>query len=207
MNRPLVFAIAAAFVTACGGGLQPLPTSIPTPVRVPEGEPELPLPTAERRTTQPAEIEYLESRRLLVPVEGADPARIPDSYTAPRSGGRTHFAVDIFAPRGTPVVSADDGTILRVTTNALGGKTIYATDPERRLVFYYAHLDDWAKGISEGQDVSRGSVIGYVGTTGNAPKNTPHLHFQVMRMSDGRRWWEGEPMNPLPYLTTTGRQE
>jgi murein DD-endopeptidase MepM/ murein hydrolase activator NlpD len=112
--------------------------------------------------------------------------------------------VDILAKRGTPVLSADSGTVLRLSKNSLGGTTIYATDPEKRFVFYYAHLDHYAEGLFEGKSVAQGEVIGYVGTTGNAPKNTPHLHFQVMRFVDARQWWNGPPLDPRPYLAQSG---
>jgi murein DD-endopeptidase MepM/ murein hydrolase activator NlpD len=131
---------------------------------------------------------------------------VPDTYWQSRGDGaeRTHQAVDILAKRGTPVLAADSGTVLRLTRNTLGGITIYATDPERRFVFYYAHLDHYASGLYEGKVVAQGEVIGYVGTTGNAPKNTPHLHFQVMRFVDARTWWNGPPFDPRPYLALTG---
>jgi murein DD-endopeptidase MepM/ murein hydrolase activator NlpD len=130
---------------------------------------------------------------------------VGDTYWQARDGGaRTHQALDILAKRGTPVLSADGGTILRLTKSTLGGITIYATDPERRFVFYYAHLDGYAAGLREGQAVARGEVIGYVGTTGNAPKNTPHLHFQVMRYVDARTWWGGPPLDPRPFLSQPG---
>lgn len=104
------------------------------------------------------------------------------------------------APRGTPVLSADDGQVLKLRTNAAGGTTIYATDPEERLIYYYAHLDRYHRGMREGMKLAKGDTIGFVGTTGNAPKNVPHLHFQVMRMPADRRWWGGEPIDPLPML-------
>jgi murein DD-endopeptidase MepM/ murein hydrolase activator NlpD len=94
--------------------------------------------------------------------------------------------------------------VLRLTTNTLGGITIYATDPEKRFVFYYAHLDRYAAGLHEGQAIAQGEVIGYVGTTGNAPKNTPHLHFQMMRFVDARQWWNGPPFDPRPFLAQSG---
>ena len=141
----------------------------------------------------------LSGRRLLVPVAGIDAARILDSFFAPR-GARTHNALDIMAPRGTPVVSADDGTVLRVSENRAGGLTVYTTDPERRLVYYYAHMDRYADGIAAGRPIARGDTIGFVGTTGNAPRDIPHLHFQMMLMHPEGRYWAGTPVNPLPFL-------
>ena len=141
----------------------------------------------------------------MVPVEGIAPARIGDTYTAKRSGDRVHGAVDIMAPRGTRVLSADAGRIWKIRSNSLGGLTVYAIDFYETFVYYYAHLDRYAEGIFEGMPLQRGDLIGYVGTTGNAPPNTPHLHFQLMRCRGGGRWWDGEPINPYPFLVRPGR--
>ena len=147
---------------------------------------------------------YLRSRDLMVPVFGVRSRDLRDTYSAPRSGGRAHLALDILAKKGTRVVAADAGYVLRIERNELGGKTLYLTDENRRFVYYYAHLDEWKYGLAEGQRVHRGQLIGSVGTTGNAPADTPHLHFQLMRMGTGRRYWNGEPVNPIPYLHRTG---
>jgi murein DD-endopeptidase MepM/ murein hydrolase activator NlpD len=149
------------------------------------------------------DADYLRALRIMVPVAGTRPDRLQDTYNGAR-GSRPHQAIDILAPRGTAVVAAVDGEILRVTTNTLGGKTIYATDRGRRFVYYYAHLDRYSSRTREGARVERGHVLGYVGTTGNAPPNTPHLHFQVMRMTDSRRWWEGPPVNPFGFFDEAG---
>ena len=146
----------------------------------------------------------LRANGLLVPVKGVSASQIPDTYEAPRDGARVHYAQDILAKRGTPVVAADDGTILRVGKNSLGGNVIWTTDPSRRFAFYYAHLDRYAKGVHDGQEISRGEVLGYVGTTGNAPKDTPHLHFQLLRIVVGKRYSDGPPLNPLPFFTQAG---
>lgn len=152
------------------------------------------------------DAEYLRSRELMVPVHGVKRGQLRDTYSAPRSGGRAHLALDIMAKKGTRVVAADDGFILRIVRNELGGKTLYLTDPSRRFVYYYAHLDEWKYGLEEGQKVRKGQLIGSVGTTGNAPKDAPHLHFQLMRMSPGKQYWNGEPMNPIPYLRLKGNE-
>jgi len=122
----------------------------------------------------------------------------------PRDGGRVHRAVDILAARGTPVLAADSGRVYRMRSNALGGVTIYAVDPGQRFVYYYAHLDHYRPGLAEGDAVAKGDVLGYVGTTGNAPRDVPHLHFQVMRIRDARRWWDGIPVDPRPYFALSG---
>ena len=149
----------------------------------------------------------LPSKSLIVPVQGVDPSRLRDTYTAGRGGGRTHDAVDIMAPRGTPVIAADDGTILKLRQNAAGGITIYQLDPDERFVYYYAHLDRYQTGLEEGGPVRQGQVLGFVGTTGNAPENVPHLHFQVMRYRGRGQYWGGEPVNPHPFFTRTGQRQ
>ena len=138
---------------------------------------------------------------LYFPVAGFDGRPIDDSFNDSRDGGaRRHNAIDIMAPRGTPVLSVQDGRILRLSRNSKGGITIYATDNEERFVFYYAHLDRYHPGVHEGLALMRGDTIGYVGTTGNAPESVPHLHFQLMRMPADRKYWNGEPINPYPFL-------
>ena len=146
----------------------------------------------------------LAARPLVVPVAGIEPARLRDSFTAGRdAGARQHNAIDIMAPRGTPVVSADSGSILRLSRNALGGITIYATDPAERLVYYYAHLDRYHDGLTQGMTIAPGDTLGYVGSTGNASADAPHLHFQVMVMPAERRsYWNGVPINPFPVLAS-----
>jgi len=141
---------------------------------------------------------------MMVPVAGVAPNGVQDIFGA-RRGDRAHEAIDILASRGTPVLAAVDGVILRVATNGLGGNAIYATDPRRRFVYYYAHLDRYAGRPKAGDRIAQGTVIGYVGTTGNAPSDLPHLHFQLMRLIDGSRWWEGPPVNPFGYFVRTGK--
>ena len=150
----------------------------------------------------------LRARRLMVPVAGLRPADVPDTFDDVRDGGlRRHHALDIPAPRGTPVVSADDGTVLAVRTNGLGGLTVYATDPDRRFVYYYAHLDQHRPDLRKGATIARGQVLGSVGTTGNASPTAPHLHFQVMLWPDDGRWWAGRPIDPRPFLMIAGATE
>jgi murein DD-endopeptidase MepM/ murein hydrolase activator NlpD len=148
----------------------------------------------------------LAAKSLIIPVEGVDASRVRDSYTAAR-GGRTHDAVDIMAPRGTAVIAADAGTILRLRNNEAGGITIYQLDPEERFVYYYAHLDRYQDGLAEGMTIRQGDVLGFVGTTGNAPKNLPHLHFQVMLYRGRGQYWGGEPINPHPFFTRSNRKD
>ena len=145
-------------------------------------------------------VNYILGRGLLVPVAGVAVSQLEDTFDEGRDDGRVHRALDILAPRGTPVLAADDGRLLRIRPNALGGNTIYATDPAGRVVYYYAHLDAYQPGLVEGATIARGDVLGIVGTTGNAPKDTPHLHFQVMRMPPDGKYWDGEAINPYPLF-------
>jgi murein DD-endopeptidase MepM/ murein hydrolase activator NlpD len=140
---------------------------------------------------------------LMVPVEGIVPARVPDTFNAMR-GGRTHRAIDFAAPRGTPVVSVAGGQIYRIRHTGPGGLAVYATDSTRRWMFYYAHLDRFRDGLTEGMTLAQGDVIGFVGTTGNAPADTPHLHFQLMHARFDTRWWDGEAVDPRAYFVRTG---
>lgn len=149
--------------------------------------------------------EALRARQLMVPVAGVSPAEVPDTFRAPRAGRGIHGALDILAPRGTAVVSADAGRVLRLHRNRKGGLTIYATDETESFVYYYAHLDRYRAGIGKGTGLARGQVIGYVGTTGNADRREPHLHFQVLVRPRGGGWWHGEPVDPRPFFVSTGR--
>jgi murein DD-endopeptidase MepM/ murein hydrolase activator NlpD len=145
-------------------------------------------------------VNYILSRGMAIPVAGMTTAQLQDTFDEGRSSGRVHRALDILAPRGTPVIAADSGRVLRVSFNTLGGNTIYATDPLGRVVYYYAHLDSYRDGLAQGETIARGDTLGFVGTTGNAPKDTPHLHFQVMRMPADGKYWDGEAINPYPLF-------
>ena len=144
-------------------------------------------------------VAALRARDLLLPVDGIDAAALRDTFYDSRNG-RAHEAIDIMAARETPVRSVEDGRIARIFTSKAGGLTLYVFDPDERFCYYYAHLERYAGGLTEGQRVERGQVIGYVGTTGNAPENAPHLHFAIFRLTPDKRWWQGEPINPYPVL-------
>lgn len=111
-------------------------------------------------------------------------------------GGHRHEAIDILSPRGTPVVAVDDGPVSKLFTSKQGGLTVYQFDPRGEYCYYYAHLDRYAEGLTEGAQLKRGDRVGYVGTTGNAPPDTPHLHFTIFRLGPEKRWWEGVAVNP-----------
>lgn len=143
---------------------------------------------------------------LLIPVQGVQAESIKSNFAERRGGGRMHEAIDIRATRGTPVLAVADGTIRKLFTSAAGGLTIYHYDLAESTCYYYAHLDRYAEILREGQRVSRGDVIGYVGTSGNAPPDTPHLHFAIMMLTPTREWWKGSPVDPYPYLTSAATQ-
>lgn len=138
-------------------------------------------------------------RPMIIPVAGVDRSAMRDMFNEVR-GNHRHEAIDILAPRGTPVIAADDGVVRKLFTSAAGGLTVYEFDPDQRYCYYYAHLDAYAQGLHEGQLLHRGDILGYVGTTGNAPKDTPHLHFALIRLDPDRRWWKGTYVNPYPLL-------
>jgi murein DD-endopeptidase MepM/ murein hydrolase activator NlpD len=145
-------------------------------------------------------IEALRSRDLLIPVEGMTADRLHDTYNEARSGGRVHDAIDIHAPRGTPVLATTDGMIIKLHSGARGGLSIYQLDPDGRTRYYYAHLSAYEEGIHEGVPVRRGQVIGYVGDTGNAQPGDYHLHFSIAILSSRARWWTGQNVNPYPVF-------
>lgn len=198
-ERLAVAALSLVSLAAC----LPVPVRTVYPPEMPTAD-SVTAPTRAGLTLAPEAA--LAARALIIPVDGVDPSRVRDSYTAAR-GGRTHDAVDIMAPRGTPVIAADAGTIFRLRQNEAGGITIYQLDPDERFIYYYAHLDRYEKGLVEGMSIKQGDVLGFVGTTGNAPKDTPHLHFQVMLYRGRGQYWGGEPINPHPYLTRPGRRQ
>jgi murein DD-endopeptidase MepM/ murein hydrolase activator NlpD len=145
-------------------------------------------------------VEELRQRRLSVPVSGVERRALTGSFDEQR-GTHKHEAIDILAPRNTPVVAVEDGTIARLFFSEAGGTTVYQFDPAVRYVYYYAHLERYARGLTEKGRVVRGQVIGYVGTSGNAPTGTPHLHFAIFKLTEQKRWWEGAPIDPLLVLT------
>jgi murein DD-endopeptidase MepM/ murein hydrolase activator NlpD len=144
-------------------------------------------------------VQTLRDRDLDIPVDGVDDEDLRDTFSDAR-GARAHEALDIVAPRHTPVRAVEGGTIQKLFTSKAGGFTIYQFDPTATFSYYYAHLDRYADGLHEGQVVRRGAVIGYVGSSGNASPDAPHLHFGIFRLTPERQWWKGEPINPYPVL-------
>jgi murein DD-endopeptidase MepM/ murein hydrolase activator NlpD len=136
---------------------------------------------------------------LLFPLEGTSTVGLVDSFRAPRSGGRTHHAIDLMAPRGTPVRAVADGRVVRLSSGGAGGLAVYQVDRDGRRGFYYAHLDGIAAGLAEGRDLRQGDRIGVVGTTGNAPVSAPHLHFAAWEVTDPASPWSGRAINPYEF--------
>jgi len=169
------------------------PAVSPPPPAMTAAEPSAPVMSANV-------TEELRSRSLALPVHGIKKDDLRDTFNEMRGGSRRHEAMDILAPRNTPVFAVEDGKIARLFLSDAGGITIYQYDPTDTYVYYYAHLERYAEGLKEGDTVKRGQVIGYVGTTGNAPRDTPHLHFAIFRMTDDKRWWQGTPIDPYSVL-------
>jgi murein DD-endopeptidase MepM/ murein hydrolase activator NlpD len=147
----------------------------------------------------PPAIEELRRRHLSLPVNGVRAEQLVATFDEAR-GDRPHEAIDIMSARGTPVVATEDGKIAKLFWSKAGGHTIYQFDPSERYVYYYAHLDRYADELAEGQTVTRGQTIGYVGSTGNAKADAPHLHFAIFLLTPEKRWWDGTALDPYPVL-------
>jgi murein DD-endopeptidase MepM/ murein hydrolase activator NlpD len=150
--------------------------------------PDVPVPPAAASTTA--------VYGLLIPVAGVAPADLVDTFTQARGEGRVHDAIDIMAPRGTPVLAANDGRVVKLFTSKPGGLTVYQFDPQQQVVYYYAHLDGYAPGLAEGHLLHRGDPLGFVGSTGNASADAPHLHFEVQLLGPEKQWWHATSINP-----------
>jgi len=155
---------------------------------------------AARPTVPPPAV--VQEQAITIPVAGIHRQQLVDTFSAARVGHR-HDALDIMAQRGTPVVAAVDGTVRKLFTSRDGGLTIYEFDDAGAICYYYAHLDRYAD-VREGQRVRRGDLIGYVGSTGNAPRNSPHLHFAMFVLPSTKEWWKGDAINPYPILMARG---
>jgi peptidoglycan LD-endopeptidase LytH len=143
-----------------------------------------------------ADLDALRSHGLVIPVAGVKPQDLVDSFDELR-GAHRHNAIDIMAPRGTAVLAADAGRVLKLHNSAAGGLTVYVADPTSRFILMYAHLDRYRPGLAEGMSVRKGEILGYVGSTGNASPAAPHLHFEITRTDNLKDWWKGTPLNPF----------
>ena len=142
---------------------------------------------------------------LAIPVAGVEFSGLVDTFTQARAGGaRVHDAIDIMAPEGTPVIAAAPGRVEKLYfSNGGGGISAYVRSDDGRWCYYYAHLSAYAPGLQEGQRLERGSPVGFVGHTGNASPDGPHLHFAINRMGPGEKWYQGTAINPYPLLAGT----
>lgn len=200
---------------ACSHGTRTSAVEAPRPIEAPGSRAEGAAPLAPRpaytgpldAAVSDADLDALWARQLMVPIDGMARRKLKDDFSAKRDGGRIHGALDILAIRSTPVLAADDCVIGRMFSGPIGGIVIYASSPDGHFVYYYAHLQQYREGLAVGDRVAKGSVIGYVGTTGNAPPDTPHLHFQVMKRGAGRVWWDGPPINPIFFFAVDGSRQ
>ena len=128
---------------------------------------------------------------LAMPVQGVRANQVADTYGAPRGRDRTHQGVDIFAKRGTPVLSSTRGLVIAVREGGLGGRQVWVLGPAQQR-HYYAHLEDWAPGLARGDVVEAGDMLGFVGDSGNAKGTPPHLHYGA--------YGESGAYDPLPLL-------
>lgn len=140
--------------------------------------------------------------RLIIPVQGVRANQLTDTFTQAREdGARVHDAIDIMAPRGTPVIAATGGQVEKLFTSKGGGLTVYVRSSDRRTIYYYAHLDSYSPGLTEKQPVARAQRLGAVGSTGNANPLAPHLHFAVLHTAPAAKWYEpNTAINPYPLL-------
>jgi peptidoglycan LD-endopeptidase LytH len=181
-----------------------LPKSEPVSASKPP-EPAVPVTAAEPKISPPPEPKISATPpanlpKLIIPVSGIGPQQLRDNFSEARSEGRQHNAMDIMAARGTPVLATSDGVIRRIFYSERGGNTLYQLNTVGNIVFYYAHLERYAESIVEGKPVKQGEVIGYVGDTGNAGPGNYHLHFAIWVVSDAKKFYHGEKINPYPLL-------
>ncbi|HEX8299197.1 MAG TPA: M23 family metallopeptidase [Rubricoccaceae bacterium] len=194
MNRARL--LLGVLAVASGCRIEPQSGSPSAPAQAPERT----LPATPETTVVARVLPAPRSGGLVVPVVGIGPDQLVDTFDDARSEGRVHDAIDIMAPRGTPVVAAAAGTVARVFESERGGLTVYVMLPDGHTVHYYAHLDAVAPGIAAGAAVEQAGAIGTVGSTGNASPEAPHLHFAVWRAPSAEAFWDGDAVNPYPLL-------
>lgn len=169
-----------------------LPQPTPTPPSIP-----MESPTA----ATPAASSLLSPSSLLIPVEGINASQLTDTFDDARAAGRSHDAIDIMAPTGTRVLAVADGKVVKLFNSVRGGLTVYQFDPDETYAYYYAHLDSYAPGLAEGKPLKRGDLIGFVGSSGDASPDAPHLHFAIFVLGPEKHWWQGTAINPYPILS------
>jgi murein DD-endopeptidase MepM/ murein hydrolase activator NlpD len=186
--------VEVAAPTMAAGAANPVDASVPAPQASP-----VPASPASS-SSAPRAPASSGPAGLIVPVRGIAAVSLADTYADARSEGRSHDAIDIMAPAGTPVLAAADGYVEKLFTSDRGGLTLYQFEPGGRYAYYYAHLQAYAPGLHEKQQLRQGEVVGYVGSTGNASADAPHLHFAIFVLGPEKQWWEGTAINPYPLL-------
>lgn len=157
----------------------------------------VPVPEVPPPTIGADPVAELRRHALRLPLDDVDVEKMKSAFAERRDrGARPHEAADLMAPRMTPVLAVESGRIARLFLSKAGGTTIYQFDPTERYCYYYAHLQQYAPGLAEGQMVKAGDIIGFVGSSGNASPDAPHLHFAIFKLTDAKRWWEGTPIDP-----------
>jgi murein DD-endopeptidase MepM/ murein hydrolase activator NlpD len=179
----------------------PSPSSevLPSPSQTPP--PLQPEPTPQTNTS----AIVIPSQSLIIPVAGIQSKDLRDTFNDARSEGRVHNAIDIMAPRGALVVAATDGKLVKFFDSEKGGITIYQMGTDQKTIYYYGHLDRRAENLREGDFVKQGTLLGYVGDTGNSGAGNYHLHFSIWTVDDPKRYWEGTNINPYPLLKQAGK--
>jgi murein DD-endopeptidase MepM/ murein hydrolase activator NlpD len=158
-------------------------------------------PVAQAPGTPPAPTAPAYAGQLVIPVSGVQKTALTETWGDARGDGtRAHHAIDILAPRGTPVVAAAAGTVEKIFESENGGHTIYIRRADPAWVDYYAHLDAYAPGLAEGAKVGQGQLIATVGSTGDASPEAPHLHYEIKHMGPGEKWHQGTEVDPYPIL-------
>jgi murein DD-endopeptidase MepM/ murein hydrolase activator NlpD len=193
-NLMTVYAMAAPKAPAAVRFMAPAPG--PPAILLPDAPP---VPAAAVALPMPAVVDGSASASLGMPVAGVDPRKLHSNFAEMR-GDHAHEALDIMAPRGTEVRAVAGGTVIKLFTSKPGGLTAYQFDIARQWCYYYAHLDRYAPGLKEGALLHQGDVLGYVGSTGDASAEAPHLHFAVFLLGPEKRWWQGTAVDPLPLL-------
>lgn len=177
----------------------------PSAIEIPASEPATAPPPAPAPVVPAADAAVPVADQLLIPVAGIHASALKDTFNEARGSERRHEAIDILAPKGTQVFAVADGRIAKLFNSKPGGLTIYQFDTSERFAYYYAHLDRYAADLKEGMTLKRGDLVGYVGTSGNADPNTPHLHFATFELGPQKQWWKGSPINPYSLLGGTAR--
>jgi murein DD-endopeptidase MepM/ murein hydrolase activator NlpD len=206
-DAPGVAVVAPVTTPAPAGSADPLAASLPSApvVSTDLTEVDLPLRPSAQEMPLPTDVASASGGaaapgKLMIPVEGMKLAQLSDNFDQPRGKERHHEALDIMAPKGSKVLAVADGKVVKLFNSKPGGLTVYQFDPTEKYAYYYAHLDHYADGVKEGTMLKRGDLVGYVGTTGNASADAPHLHFAVVELTPKKEWWKGTPVNPYPMM-------